>query len=283
MERLNQRKTAYNAIFGSDIFNQLPSKKQTPICNNNNNNNYYEHPSLSSNQMKVSLSSSNFHNERPFSSNHYNYNKANIHPLDGVRTNYSKMLSEFYNVSINNNAKQNSNKNENDFKCHRKKNSAMGTLHNELMESQPFKYPTQTNRIESLKSNIFNDISKEKQNKENNSNFVNIKHNNWNTNLDWKNSKSELVFLQHKPNIHSVNNTKINCKDFKDYYNKKNNNDYQYQNDYMKRNNSSVMNYNLRESSNQTLKNGIDRIQNFSREMLNDVKKANQKIVEFYP
>jgi hypothetical protein len=159
----------------------------------------------------------------------------------------------------------------------------MGTLHNELMESQPFKYPTQTNRIESLKSNIFNDVSKEKQNKENNSNFVNIKHDNWNTNLDWKNSKSELVFLQHKPNIHSVNNTKINCKDFKDYYNKKNNNDYQYQNDYMKRNNSSVINYNLRESSNQTLKNGIDRIQNFSREMLNDVKKANQKKVEFYP
>ena len=51
----------------------------------------------------------------------------------------------------------------------------------------------------------------------------------------------------------------------------------------MKRNNSSVINYNLRESSNQTLKNGIDRIQNFSREMLNDVKKANQKKVEFYP
>ena len=67
-----------------------------------------------------------------------------------------------------------------------------------------------------LKSNIFCDEDKYKQNKALIDNFDPklINHNNWYTNLDWRNNKSELIFYKDNQKEFYDNNSKNNNKYF---------------------------------------------------------------------
>lgn len=194
MNIINKRSLAYETIYGSDIFNLLPEKK--PI---NTHINLHRNGS-SSTQMKNALSCSNIFRTN---NNKENKNKERESPYN-KENNYSRYLSEFYNIKINKNQEK-------------IRKNTKGILKQELNDAQPFKYSKQTNRIESLKSNIFNDKEKEKQNYIYNKNYTPIIHNNWNTNLDWKNSKTELILSKSKNN-----NQKIECNDINDYYQHKN-------------------------------------------------------------
>ena len=59
-------------------------------------------------------------------------------------------------------------------------------------------YNSRKQKIEDLKSNIFCDKDKYRQNSNIKDNFnpKNINHNNWYTNLDWRNNKTELIFYK---------------------------------------------------------------------------------------
>ena len=147
MTTVTKRSLAYDAIYGSDIFNLLPQKvKQNTTCANQNN------PS-SSTQMKNALSSKDIFYKRNKKDNHNN--KENLLSPIPTKSNYCKYLSEFHNINI-----------VSPSKC--LPQSSKGILKNELKASQPFKFTKQTNRVESLKSNIFNDSKKENQNIRNN-------------------------------------------------------------------------------------------------------------------
>lgn len=187
-----KKSAAYDNIFGSDIFNQLPIKSS-------------EKEKSNFNQLRLG---------RVFSSDNIiedKYNKTNGNFSSSIisniglnvnqtkkpqRSNYSKYLSEFHNINIYDIPKHSTyNRNVKTIYKNRP-TSTKGTIKNELFQSQPFKYSSQLNRIESLKSNIFNDQSKETQNVNFNCNIVKIKHDDWSTNLDWRNSKSELIFMK---------------------------------------------------------------------------------------
>ena len=80
-------------------------------------------------------------------------------------------------------------------------------------------YNSRKQKIEFLKSNIFCD--KEKYNMNNylsdNFNPKNINHNNWYTNLDWRNNKSELIFYKNNQKEFYDNNSKANHTCFTKY------------------------------------------------------------------
>ena len=73
-------------------------------------------------------------------------------------------------------------------------------------------YNSRKQKIEFLKSNIFCDKEKYRQNSDLKDNFnpKHINHNNWYTNLDWRNNKSELIFYKNNQNEFYDNNSKGN-------------------------------------------------------------------------
>ena len=73
-------------------------------------------------------------------------------------------------------------------------------------------YNSRKQKIEALKSNIFCDRDKYNQNSNLRDNFnpKNINHNNWFTNLDWRNNKSELIFYKNNQKEFYDNNSKAN-------------------------------------------------------------------------
>ena len=77
-------------------------------------------------------------------------------------------------------------------------------------------YNSRKQKIEFLKSNIFYDKDKYNQNNNLKDNFdpKNINHNNWYTNLDWRNNKSELIFYKDNQKEFYDNNSKENTKYF---------------------------------------------------------------------
>ena len=77
-------------------------------------------------------------------------------------------------------------------------------------------YNSRKQKIEFLKSNIFYDRDKYNQNNNLKDNFdpKNINHNNWYTNLDWRNNKSELIFYKDNQKEFYDNNSKENKKFF---------------------------------------------------------------------
>ena len=92
MTTVTKRSLAYDAIYGSDIFNLLPQKvKQNTTCANQNN------PS-SSTQMKNALSSKDIFYKRNKKDNHNN--KENLLSPIPTKSNYCKYLSEFHNINI---------------------------------------------------------------------------------------------------------------------------------------------------------------------------------------
>ena len=80
-------------------------------------------------------------------------------------------------------------------------------------------YNSRKQKIEFLKSNIFCDRDKYNQNNYLKDNFdpKNINHNNWYTNLDWRNNKSELIFYNENQKEFYDNNSKENKKYFELY------------------------------------------------------------------
>ena len=80
-------------------------------------------------------------------------------------------------------------------------------------------YNSRKQKIECLKSNIFCDRDKYNQNTYLKDNFDprNINHNNWYTNLDWRNNKSELIFYKDNQKEFYDNNSKNNNKYFELY------------------------------------------------------------------
>ena len=80
-------------------------------------------------------------------------------------------------------------------------------------------YNSRKQKIEFLKSNIFCDKDKYNQNTNLKDNFnpKNINHNNWYTNLDWRNNKSELIFYKNNQKEFYDNNSKTNYTCFTKY------------------------------------------------------------------
>ena len=80
-------------------------------------------------------------------------------------------------------------------------------------------YNSRKQKIEFLKSNIFCDKDKYNQNSNlcDNFNPKNINHNNWYTNLDWRNNKSELIFYKNNQREFYDNNSKANFTCFTRY------------------------------------------------------------------
>ena len=80
-------------------------------------------------------------------------------------------------------------------------------------------YNSRKQKIEFLKSNIFCDKEKYNQNSNLKDNFnpKNIHHNNWYTNLDWRNNKSELIFYKNNQKEFYDNNSKANYNCFTKY------------------------------------------------------------------
>ena len=80
-------------------------------------------------------------------------------------------------------------------------------------------YNSRKQKIEALKSNIFCDRDKYNQNSNLRDNFnpKNINHNNWFTNLDWRNNKSELIFYKNNQKEFYDNNSKANNTCFTRY------------------------------------------------------------------
>ena len=80
-------------------------------------------------------------------------------------------------------------------------------------------YNSRKQKIEFLKSNIFCDKDKYNQNSNlcDNFNPKNINHNNWYTNLDWRNNKSELIFYKNNQKEFYDNNSRANYNCFTKY------------------------------------------------------------------
>jgi len=80
-------------------------------------------------------------------------------------------------------------------------------------------YNSRKQKIEFLKSNIFCDRDKYNQNSNLKDNFnpKNINHNNWYTNLDWRNNKSELIFYKNNQKEFYDNNSRANYNCFTKY------------------------------------------------------------------
>ena len=187
----------YNAIYGSDIFNQLPPKKEEKITYNYYDDNY--------NDFKNNKSlKDNIKNITKYKNKKKKFNKNSSSP-NFFKTTYEENFSNksderFFNQNIKRNIYQ-----------------------NEI----PKEYYSRRNKIESLKSNIFNDREKQKQNKKIDNSYKVIIHNDWNTNLDWRNAKSELIFYNDNlyPQYDNSSNNRINElkreKMRKFYHNKK--------------------------------------------------------------
>lgn len=218
--RIERRHQTYQAIYKSDIFNinplseaiaQKPKKKmieqsistttQIKLFGNNttntnegiysNSNQPISHKESRPIQLSKSISNGK--------TNNINVNHDIIKP----KTAYDRFLREFHNAEID----------------LTKISNTKGYLKSELKQTQPTKQVISTsNRIDSLKSNIFNDIQKESDNRSsslNNSTNI-IPRNNWNTNLDWKNSQSEILLKKHQ-----TNNSIAHCQTLNDYYHSK--------------------------------------------------------------
>ena len=196
---MDKRFKVYNAIYGSDIFNQLPDKKVEKV-----NYNYYDD---NYNDFK------NYHNLQNYVNN--NIKKKVVFQRNSSSPNFKTVHTQ----SFNNNKKNHFEKVLNNNNISKKENLTQNNC--------------RKSKIDSLKSNIFNDKLKEKQNKKIDNSYKIGFNNNWNTNLDWRNAKSELVFYNdnHYPQYDNSSNNKITelkKEKIKNFYKNKNIMNHQY-------------------------------------------------------
>jgi hypothetical protein len=185
----DKRVIAYDAIYGSDIFNQLPPKKVEKVYN------YYDN---------IYNDFNNYHNLQQRKENNKYINKKQF-KKNPSSPNFKTTYNQSYIYNNNMNLEKNNKENE--------KIQINNISQKEINNCRK-------RNIDSLKSNIFNDKIKEKQNKKFNSNksINNI----WNTNLDWRNAKSELVFYNKNNNYNKNKIEDLKKEKIKNFYKNKN-------------------------------------------------------------
>ena len=193
----------YEPIRGSDIFNELPPKNikyQPDYQYLAKYEVYYDKRNLEEkyNQKKTNKlkSNSTLNLKQKLNNpnkNHY-ISKNNVYNINNLRYSYDP-----YNTTCN--ASYTPYRISSDNLVGNNRYLGTGTAYNSRKQ-----------KIEFLKSNIFCDRDKYNQNSNLKDNFdpKNINHNNWYTNLDWRNNKSEIIFY------------KDNQKEFYDHNSKEN-------------------------------------------------------------
>ena len=185
----------YEPIRGSDIFCELPPKNEKYIPDYEIRRNYETFYKKKQNEENLEYNKIN----KNKSCNKINKNKIydinkEKYEYNPYRTTYN---STFMPIKINENVLVGNNK-------------ELGT---------GVAYNSRKQKIEFLKSNIFCDKDKYNQNDNLKDNFNprNINHNNWYTNLDWRNNKSELIFYKNNQKEFYDDNSRSNYKSFNKY------------------------------------------------------------------
>ena len=185
----------YEPIRGSDIFCELPPKNEKYIPDYEIRRNYETF-------YKKKQNEENLENNRIIKNKSYNkINKNKVYDITKEKFEYNPYRttynSTFMPIKINENVLVGNNK-------------ELGT---------GVAFNSRKQKIEFLKSNIFCDKDKYNQNSNlcDNFNPKNINHNNWYTNLDWRNNKSELIFYKNNQKEFYDNNSKSNYKCFNKY------------------------------------------------------------------
>ena len=196
MKRRSENKN-YEPIYGSDIFNQLPSKHKKPKDAYDNSKNYdlsyegFKEQEYLYTPKSYSIKSKDNNYNKYKNINNENSNNNNFNPF---KTTYNSSYKPIY-ISPNNIVGIN-------------KDIGTGVAYN-----------SRKRKIDFLKSNIFCDEDKYKQNKGLIDNFDPklINHNNWYNNLDWRYNKSELVFYKQNQKEFYDNNSSENKNSFKSF------------------------------------------------------------------
>ena len=195
MKRRNENKN-YEPIYGSDIFNQLPLKhKKTKYAYDNSKNYDLSYEGFKEKEYlckpKSYLIKSNNSNYNEYSNFNNDDSDNNFNPF---KTTYKTSYKPIY-IRQNNIVGIN-------------KDIGTGVAYN-----------SRKRKIDFLKSNIFCDEDKYKQNKGliNNFNPKLINHNNWYNNLDWRYNKSEMIFYKQNQKEFYDNNSSENKNSFKSF------------------------------------------------------------------
>ena len=199
----------YEPIYGSDIFSDLPPKKvlfEPDYLNKRKYEIYCEKKHIEESLKQpikikyINKSSSTLHLNVNNNRNDKNelIPKNTVYNINNLRYGYNPYKTTY-------NASYLPMKISSDTLVGNNKNLGTGVAYNSRKQ-----------KIECLKSNIFYDRDKYKQNAYLRDNFdpQNINHNNWYTNLDWRNNKSELIFYKDNQKEFYDNNSKNNNKYF---------------------------------------------------------------------
>ena len=198
--------STYEPIFSSDIFNQLPPKQKQKKKSLNDYNKKYDL------YYNTQHKEDEYYNPPLSYNSNSNYSKHNTNEINTI----GKLRRK--------NTESNETDNSNQFKTtynssykltYISKDNVVG---NDKNLGTGVAYNSRKKKIDFLKSNIFCDEDKYNQNSYLVNNFdpKSINHNNWCTNLDWRNGKTELVFF------------KNNQKEFYDNTSSANKNAFQY-------------------------------------------------------
>ena len=185
----------YEPIRGSDIFCELPPKQEKYIPDYEIRRKYEIYYKSKQNEEK--LNKNKFIKNKSYSK----INKNKVYDINKERFGFNPYKttynSSYMPIKINENVLVGNDKD-------------LGT---------GVAYNSRKQKIEFLKSNIFCDKDKYNQNNNLSDNFnpKNINHNNWYTNLDWRNNKSELIFYKNNQKEFYDNNSKANYTCFTKY------------------------------------------------------------------
>ena len=189
----------YEPIRGSDIFCELPPKYDKYVPEYEIRRKYEIYYNKKQNEENYEKNINNKNRNKNKSYNKINKNK--VYDINKEKYEYNPYKttykSSFIPIKINENI----------------------LVGNDKMLGTGVAYNSRKQKIEFLKSNIFCDKDKYNQNTNLKDNFnpKNINHNNWYTNLDWRNNKSELIFYKNNQKEFYDNNSKANYNCFTKY------------------------------------------------------------------
>ena len=195
----------YEPIRGSDIFCDLPPKKEIfkpDYQNARKYEIYYDKKKLEEKYIPQQLKNCKSYSSMRFINKPIqNISKNKVYDINNLRYNFNPYKTTY-------NASYLPNRISSDTLVGNNKNIGTGVAYNSKKQ-----------KIEFLKSNIFCDRDKYNQNCYLRDNFdpKNINHNNWYTNLDWRNNKAELIFYQDNQKEFYDKNSKANKKYFDQY------------------------------------------------------------------
>ena len=195
----------YEPIRGSDIFCELPPKKEIfkpDYQNERKYEIYYDKKKEEEKYMPQKDKNNKSYSSMKLLNNRIqNIPKSKVYDINNLRYSFDPYKTTY-------NASYLPNKINSDTLVGNNKNIGTGVAYNSRKQ-----------KIEFLKSNIFCERDKYNQNSYLRDNFdpKNINRNNWNTNLDWRNNKSELIFYQDNQKEFYDNNSKANKQYFEQY------------------------------------------------------------------